>query len=96
MVKLSGLSDFNMADELKTKEDMLVYLNMVIQENNPAEFVNALGVIVRSKDLSEITETSPLKCQALYEALCKEASPSFDTVNQLLNALGFRLTVSVT
>jgi len=94
MVKISELPDFDMAEELKTKEDILIYLNMVIEENDPSELAFALGVIAKSEGMSEIAKNTTVKRPALYKALRKGASPRFDTVNQVVNALGFKITLS--
>lgn len=94
MVKLLELPNFDMADELKTKEDILIYLNAVIEENDPSELAYALGVIARSEGMSEIAKNTTIQRPALYKALRKGASPRFDTVNQVVNALGFKITLS--
>jgi len=67
---------------------------MVIEENNPSELAHALGVIARSEEMSEIAKNTTIQHNALYKALRKGASPRFDTVNQVVNALGFKITLS--
>jgi len=67
---------------------------MVIEENNPSELAHALGVIARSEEMSEIAKNTTIQNNALYKALRKGASPRFDTVNQVVNALGFKITLS--
>ena len=37
MVKIADLPSFDMAEELRTEEDMTVYLNLVLEEDDPAE-----------------------------------------------------------
>lgn len=93
MVRVSELPTFDMADTLKSKEDILVYLNQVIEENDPSELAHALGVIARSKGMSEIAQNTGITREALYKALKPNTSPRFDTINRVLNALGLKLQV---
>lgn len=93
MVRVSELPTFDMADVLESKEDILIYLNQVIEENDPSELAHALGVIVRSKGMSEIAQHTGITREALYKALKPNTSPRFDTINRVLNALGLKLQV---
>lgn len=45
MVKVADLPSFDMAESLKTEEDIVMYLNMVLEDNDPAELAHALGYI---------------------------------------------------
>lgn len=44
MVKVADLPNFDMAESFKTEEDIVIYLNIVLEENDPAELAHALGV----------------------------------------------------
>ena len=48
MVKVADLPSFDMAESLKTEEDIVMYLNIVLEENDPAELAHALGVIAKA------------------------------------------------
>lgn len=54
MVKVADLPSFDMAESLKTEEDIVMYLNMVLEENDPAELAHALGVIAKALSLIHI------------------------------------------
>ena len=45
--KVSDLPDFDMAEHLKTDEDIAMYLTLVLEENDSAELTHALGTIAR-------------------------------------------------
>lgn len=49
-----------MEDELKTKEDILIYLNMVTKENDLSELAFALGVITKSEGMSKISKNTTI------------------------------------
>lgn len=56
MVKVADLPRFGMAEALQTQEDIAMYLNMVLEENDPAELAHALGVIARVKGISQVAK----------------------------------------
>ncbi|MCL2103049.1 MAG: hypothetical protein FWH25_03325 [Syntrophorhabdaceae bacterium] len=47
-MKISELPEFDAAELLKDNEDMAAYLSVVIEENDPALLVAALGDIARA------------------------------------------------
>lgn len=56
MIKVADLPRFDMAEALQTQEDIAMYLNMVLEENDPAERAHALGVIARVKGISQVAK----------------------------------------
>lgn len=93
MVKISELPSFDMAETLKTEEDIVIYLNIVLEENDPAELAHALGVIAKAKGMSQIAKEAGIGREALYKALRHDTAPRFDTINRVVNALGLKITV---
>lgn len=91
MTKIANLPTFDMAEHLKTEEDVAAYLSLVLEENDSAELAHALGVIARARGMSEIASASGLTREALYKALRPGSQPRFDTINRVCGALGVRL-----
>ena len=90
-IKVSDLPDFDMADYLKTDEDVANYLNLVLEENDPAELNHALGTIARARGMSDLALASGLTREALYKALRRTSQPRFDTITKVCAALGVKL-----
>jgi probable addiction module antidote protein len=90
-IKIAELPDFDMAEELKTQEDIANYLTLVLEENNVDEFAHALGVVARARGMTDVAEKSGLTREALYKALRPTSQPRFDTIFRVCNALGVRL-----
>lgn len=90
-IRIAGLPDFDMAEYLKSEEDIAAYLTMVIEEGDVSELARALGIAARARGMSEIAEQSGLTREALYKALRPNAHPRFDTINRVCAALGVRL-----
>ncbi|KGG92297.1 MULTISPECIES: addiction module antidote protein [Comamonas] len=91
MTKIADLPTFDMAEHLKTDEDLAAYLSLVLEEDDPAELANALGVIARARGMTEIASASGLTREALYKALRPGSQPRFDTIRRVCGALGVRL-----
>ena len=93
MYKISELPTFDMAEALKSEEDIAIYLNLVLEENDPAELAHALGVIAKAKGMTEVAKDAGLTREALYKALRPNSSPRFDTISRVCQSLGVKLVV---
>ncbi len=94
-IKVSELPEFDMAEHIKTEEDIAAYLNTVLEEGDGAELAHALGVIARAKGMADIAEKSGITREALYKALRPNAQPRFDTVHKVMQAMGIKLQARV-
>ena len=92
-IKMSELTEFDMAHRLKSKRAMTEYLNQVIADGDDAELATALGHIARAKGMSEIAKASGITREALYKALKPNTKPRFDTVSKVIKSLGMKITV---
>ena len=90
-IKIADLPSFDMAEELRTDEDITIYLNLVLEENDPAELAHALGVIARARGMTQIAKDAGMTREALYKALRPDSSPRFDTISRVMGALGVKL-----
>jgi probable addiction module antidote protein len=90
-IKATDLPDFDMAEHLKTDEDVANYLTLVLGENDPTELTHALGTIARARGMSEVARASGLTREALYKALRPTSQPRFDTIARVCTALGVKL-----
>lgn len=86
---------FDAAAELETAEDFAVFLDEYLRDNaDPAAFTQALGIVSRSRGMAEIARLAGVGRESLYKSLSGEVSPSFETVRNVLAALGLRLAVA--
>jgi probable addiction module antidote protein len=91
MYKISDLPEFDAAEHLKTEEDITIYLNIVLEENDAALLASALGDIAKARGMTQIAKDAGLTREALYKALRPNASPRFDTINRVCQSLGVKL-----
>lgn len=90
-IRIADLPEFDLAEYLKSKEDIAAYLTMVIEEGDTAELAHALGLAARARGMTEIARASGITREALYKALRPDAQPRFDTINRVCTALGVKL-----
>lgn len=91
--KTESFSQFDPADYLVTTEDMAAYLETVIEDagDDPARVAQALGIIARSRNLSELARRVGMSREGLYKALSADGNPSFATVMKVAKALGLTI-----
>ena len=88
---------YDVAEHLRTPEEMAAYLEACIEEaDGDAAFIaKALGDIARAQGMTQVARDSGLSRESHYKALSGERSPSFDTILKVVTALGLKLSASV-
>jgi probable addiction module antidote protein len=84
------------AEHLRTEEDRAAYLTACMDEapEDAAFITHALGVVARSRNMSQLARDTGLTREGLYKALSENGNPSFGTVLKVVHAMGYRLTVA--
>lgn len=93
-IKISELPDFDMAQFLKSEEDIIEYLNQILEDGDSAELAAAIGHIAKARGMTEIARASGIKREALYKALRPNSHPRFDTIQRVCKALGIKLVAT--
>lgn len=88
------LTPFDAANYLDDIEDAAGYLRVALEESHedPAAVPRALGVIARSKNMSELARRVGMSRDGLYKALSDQGNPTWTTVLKVSEALGLRLS----
>lgn len=86
-------SRYDVAEHLRTPEEMAAYLEACIEEaDGDAAFIaRALGNIARAKGMAQVARDAGLSRESLYKALSGDRSPGFDTILKVVSALGLKL-----
>ncbi len=92
-MKKTRTTRYDVAEYLRTPEEMAAYLEACLDEaNGDAAFVaKALGNIARAKGMAQVARDAGVSRESLYKALSGERSPSFDTILKVVAALGLKL-----
>ena len=90
-------SRYDVAEHLRTPEEMAAYLEASIEEaDGDASFIaKALGDIARAKGMSQVAREAGLSRESLYKALSGDRNPRLDTVLRIVGALGLKLRAEV-
>ena len=93
MMSKTVTTRYDVAEHLRTPEEMAAYLEACLDEaNGDAAFIaKALGDIARAKGMSQVARDAGLSRESLYKALSGERSPDFDTILKVVGALGLKL-----
>lgn len=89
----TATSSYDVAEHLRTPEDMAAYLDASIEEaDGDAAFIaKALGDIARARGMSQVACDAGLSRESLYKALSGDRNPSLGTVLRVAGALGLKL-----
>ena len=88
------LKDWDASRFLKDEEDIKYYLEAVFKDGTAEEIAEALGNIAKAnKMMCKVAKNAGVNSNSLYRSLSRDGAPLFKTVNSVVNALGFRLSV---
>jgi probable addiction module antidote protein len=100
--KLSRCIDYHdtLLERLKDHDYAVAYLNAAIEESLKGDeesqklFLNALRNVAEAQgSMSNLAKRAHVRRESLYRMLSKEGNPELNTLNSLLNAMGFSLNV---
>jgi probable addiction module antidote protein len=79
------------AEHLETEEDMVMYLEAAMEENDSTLITAAIGDIAKAMGMTQIAKQTGLGRESLYKALSSDGNPEFATILKVIHALGLRL-----
>lgn len=84
---------FDAAVYLDTEDDVIGFLDAALEEGDASHIAQCLGIVARSKGMTEIARRTGVKRQALYHALSEAGNPTLATLTAVLDALGLRMRI---
>jgi len=85
---------FDVADHLKTEDDIRGFLREMAKTGDTNDFIHALSTAARAKGMSNIAKKMGVSRSSLYKSLSGETNPGFETINSVVEALGLKLEVA--
>ena len=84
---------YDVAEQLRTPEEMALYLDACFEESNgDAAFIaKALGDIARAQGMAQVAKDAGMSRESLYKSLSGERVPDFSTILKVTKALGLKL-----
>lgn len=84
---------FDAANYLNDEHDIAAYLQVVMEDGDPALLAAALGDIAKARSMSQLARDTGLSRESLYKSLSGERAPNSETLFKVMKALGFKLTI---
>ncbi len=93
MMNKTATTRYDVAEHLRTPEEMAAYLEACLAEaNGDAAFIaRALGDIARARGMARVARDAGLSRESLYKALSGDRTPNFATILKVVRALGLEL-----
>ncbi len=87
------VSDWDASEYLSSEEDIVEYLNVCLESEDPQLIQSALGDIAKARGMSQIAQQAHVGRESLYKSLSSSGNPSFQTIVKVIRALGGKLTI---
>ncbi len=85
----------DLIESLRDAGEAEEYLNAALEEDDPELFLLALRNVAEAQGgVAQLAKKSKLNRESLYKILSERGNPEFRSLDALLHALGFRLTVT--
>lgn len=88
------ITPFDVADYLKTDQDIKLFLKESANSGDMSDFIHALSTAARAKGMTEVAKQAGVTRASLYKSLADDGNPRFDTITKIVEALGCKLVVS--
>ena len=85
---------FDTSEYLDSPEMVREYMKAVFEDGDEEMLAIALGNVAKAQGMSEIARKTNLSRQNLSRALVPGATPKFDTIKKVIEALGLKLTIA--
>jgi probable addiction module antidote protein len=86
------LKPYDTADYLNSPEEIIAYIDAVLEDGEPALITHALGIVARAKGMTQLARDAGVTREALYKALTADGDPKLSTFVGVMKALGMRLS----
>jgi probable addiction module antidote protein len=86
------MREFDPANYLTDEATIEAYLNEMLADGTPTEFVQALNDVARARGMNEVAQGAGMGRTTLYKTLQSE-KPRFESLAKVLDSLGLQLQV---
>ena len=84
-------SSWDVAEHLGSEEDVVAYLNAVLELDDPTLLQKALGDVARARSMGKLADEVGMSRESLYRSLSLSGNPYFQTVYRVLNWPGLTI-----
>ena len=81
-------------EELRADPELAAqYLNAAAEDDDPRVYLSALRTVAEAQGMAKLAKAAGVPRESLYRALSADGNPRFSTLQAILRAAGFRMTV---
>lgn len=89
------LTRYDPAEDLTSDRAIATFMAEAFATEDAGYIAHALGVVARSKGMSEIAKETGLSREQLYRSFSEDGNPTLKTTIAVMKALGVELTAKV-
>jgi probable addiction module antidote protein len=87
------IKPWDVAEILTTEGRISAYLEEAFEEGDPEYMAVAIGDIARARNMTKLAKETGLTRDTLYKSFSKGGNPSLSTINAVVKALGYQLSI---
>ncbi len=86
------VATFDPAEHLKSNQAIADFMAAAFETNDPAYVAHALGVVARTRSMTEIANKTGLSREQIYRSFSAKGNPTLRTTFAVMKALGIELS----
>lgn len=70
-------------------------IKAAFEKGDPQHIAHALGIMARSRGMTQLSRETGISREALYRTLSKKGNPRLSTLTSILSALGLKISADI-
>jgi len=87
------LKKWDVTEHMDNEEYISEYLKAAFESGDISEITRALSDVARARNMTDLAEKMGISRQGLYKTLSENGNPEFATIQKLIAALGFQMSI---
>ena len=87
------ITRWEILDYLDNEKSIAAYLQVALEENNPAGLITAIGDVVRARGVNNMAQEMGVSREGLYKSFSGSRKPNIETVLNALDKLGMKIVI---
>jgi len=84
----------DIAEYLKSDDDITLFLEEMSNTGDAGDLIHAVNIAARAKGISGLAQKAGVTRASLYKSLADKGNPRFETICNVIKAMGCKLVVT--
>ena len=84
----------DIAKHLKSDEDISLFLEEMSNTGDAGDLIHAVNIAARAKGISGLAQKAGVTRASLYKSLADKGNPRFETICNIIKAMGCKFVVT--